>query len=102
MGRKGKLVLNEYEIYERLKTKNIIQIAKDLNVNKYSLYTWCKRHNVKVTRITNEEILMELLENKKTPKEIAFEYHLGYTTILRKIERLKDKGIINKRKYERW
>ena len=68
MGRKEKLVLNEYEIYERLKTKNIIQIAKDLNVNKYSLYTWGKRHSVKVTRITNEEILLELLENKKNTK----------------------------------
>ena len=102
MGRKEKCVFNEYEIFERLKTKNVIQLAKELNVNKNTLYTWCKRLNVEITRITDEEVLLELLENRKTPKEIAMEHHLAKTTIWRKIEILRDKGIISKRKYERW
>ena len=102
MGRKEKCVFNEYEIFEKLKTKNAIQLSKELNVNKNTFYSWCKRHCVEITRITDEELLMELLENRKTPKEIAIEYHLADITIWKRIEVLRDKGVINKRKYERW
>ena len=34
--------------------------------------------------------------------ETAIEHHLAETTIWRKIEMLRDKGIVIKRKYERW
>lgn len=100
MGKKESFNLNEYEMYQKLKTKNVRQLAKEMSINEYTLYTWCKRHNVIISRITQEELLQEL--KSKKPKEIAYEYNVSPGVIWAKIRKLREKGLIQKKRYERW